>query len=57
MDKMLTVVELSEVFKISLSTAYQLVNSEGFPAIRVGKRRILIPASQLTEWAKKNMKN
>lgn len=54
MNQMLNVVEFSQMFRISLSTAYQLVNSKGFPAIRVG-RRIVIPYDKLMHWVDENL--
>ena len=46
----LSVPQLAEQLGISLPIAYQLVKSEGFPAIRVSERRIIIPKDALEKW-------
>ena len=48
----LTVKELQKILSISRVTAYTLVNSEGFPAFRIGKK-ILVNVDALSEWMKK----
>jgi excisionase family DNA binding protein len=45
----LTVKDISEALGVSLITAYDLVNSQGFPAIRIGKR-IIIPRDAFQRW-------
>ena len=52
---MLTVDEFQKLWGISRPKAYELVNSEGFPSLRVG-RKILIPRNQLEIWIESNMK-
>ena len=47
-----TVKELQAALGVGRSTAYELVNSNGFPAFRIGKK-ILISAEGLDEWIKK----
>ena len=50
MEKVLmTVKEMRKVTGFSRPMAYQLVNREDFPKIRIG-RRIMIPAKQLERW-------
>lgn len=50
MEKVLmTVEEMRKVTGFSRPMAYQLVNREDFPKIRIG-RRIMIPAKQLERW-------
>lgn len=46
----ITVNELAEWLGISRPTAYGLVRQDGFPAIRVSERRIVIPVDKLEEW-------
>lgn len=41
--------EMAAAIGISRPKAYELVNSEGFPVVRVG-RRIRIPISALENW-------
>ena len=48
----LTVKELQAELGIARATAYELVNSKGFPAFRIGKK-ILVNAEGLSEWMKK----
>ena len=49
----MSVQELSAHMGISLSKAYELVKTSGFPTIRVGTR-ILIPVEAYREWLLKN---
>ena len=50
MKKMtITVQELAEHMGISKPKAYELAKSEGFPAIKVGKR-IVIPTDGFKHW-------
>lgn len=46
---MISVDELSALFGISRSGAYQLAKSKGFPSITIG-RRIFILRDRLQEW-------
>lgn len=45
----LTAPEVGEVLGISRATAYELVRSEGFPRMKIGKR-ILIPRDKFIQW-------
>jgi len=45
-----TVNEMAKMLGISRPTAYELTKREGFPAIRVSERRIIIPVDRLTKW-------
>lgn len=45
-----TVNEMAKLLGISRPTAYELVKREGFPAIRVSERRIIIPVDALNRW-------
>ena len=47
--KNLTVEEMAEYLNIGRKTAYELVNSKGFPSFRIGKR-ILVNVEKLNEW-------
>lgn len=50
-DKMtLTVEEMAKQLGISRSVAYQLIKEKGFPSIRVGERRVIIPVKSLERW-------
>jgi len=46
---MISVSEMQNRLGVSRPMAYQLVNQENFPAIRIG-RKILIPVKQLDRW-------
>lgn len=45
----LNVKELAETMGISPPKAYELVNSEGFPHFKIG-RRLLIPVAAFERW-------
>ena len=49
---MLSVPEMGAALGISRAGAYELVRSEGFPALRIGTR-IVIPKDKLQEWVDK----
>jgi len=46
---MYTVKDLRDIFRCSLSQAYELVNANGFPSMRVG-RKILVEKKALENW-------
>ena len=50
---MLNVVQVAAVLGISRAGAYELVHSEGFPALKIGSR-IMIPKDKLREWIDTN---
>lgn len=47
-----SVPECANVLGLGLSKTRELINSEGFPAIHIG-RRVVVPVEQLKEWMKK----
>ena len=49
---MLSVPEMGAALGISRAGAYELAQSEGFPALRIGTR-IVIPKDKLQEWVDK----
>ena len=49
----LTAPEVGEVLGISRASAYELVCSDGFPRMKVGKR-ILIPRDKFIQWIDEN---
>ena len=49
----LTAPEVGEVLGISRAAAYELVRSEGFPRMKIGKR-ILIPRDAFIRWIDEN---
>jgi len=48
---MLNVKDIVEIFGISRDKAYDLVNSKGFPTVKIGKR-IVVPKEHLLKWIK-----
>ena len=46
---MLSVPEVAAVLGISRAGAYELVRSDGFPALRIGSR-IVVPKEKFIEW-------
>ena len=50
---MLNVVQVAAVLGISRAGAYELVHSEGFPALKIGGR-IVVPKDRLREWIDAN---
>jgi excisionase family DNA binding protein len=49
-----SVEELAKSLGISKPVAYELIKREGFPAIRVSERRIIIPVDALRSWLNAN---
>ena len=45
--------DLLKIFPLSRAGVYNLLNSEGFPVIRIGKR-LIIPKQGLIEWLERN---
>lgn len=50
-DKLtVTVPEMAKLLGISRPLAYELAKRDGFPAVRLSERRIVIPVDRLYEW-------
>jgi len=49
-----TVNDLPKILPIGRNAAYRLVNQEGFPKIKIGKK-ILIPAAKFYQWLDSNV--
>lgn len=47
--KLLKVKELAEILEISESSAYEVIHSEGFPKVYVG-RKVLVVEAELDAW-------
>ena len=45
--------DVAQVLGISRANAYELMHSEGFPKLRVGKR-IIVASKDLLDWIAKN---
>ena len=52
--KLITVKEFIEEYGIGTNKAYEIVNSKGFPVIRLGKK-ILIIRNKIDEWLDDNI--
>lgn len=52
---MLSVTEVARFLGISWTNAYELIHTEGFPQIQLGKR-IVIPKDKLLEWLNNQIK-
>jgi excisionase family DNA binding protein len=42
--------EVAKMLGISAPAAYDLAHSEGFPSIRIGERRIVVPCDAFEKW-------
>lgn len=45
-----TVDEMAQMLGVSRPVAYQLAHREGFPAVRISDRRIVVPIDGLKAW-------
>ena len=54
--KLITVKEFVSEYGIGTNKAYEIVNSKGFPIIRLGKK-ILIVRDRIDEWLENNIGN
>ena len=52
---MLSVTDMAKFLGISRTNAYELIHTEGFPKIQLGKR-IVIPKDKLLEWLNRQIK-
>lgn len=50
----LNVKELAAYLGVGLNVAYGLVRTPGFPALKIGERRIIVPIDSLNQWMKDN---
>ncbi len=46
----LSISQISEIMGLSRAGAYNLAKTKGFPAIRVGEKRLCIPKDKFIEW-------
>lgn len=42
--------DIAEILRISRQSAYELLNSDGFPTLKVGKKRIMVPKEKFVAW-------
>lgn len=46
----INVKEMAKLLGVNLQTAYNLAKKEGFPAIHISEKRIIIPVEGLKKW-------
>lgn len=52
----LNATQLAQTLGISRAGAYNLMNSKGFPTLRIGSRK-LVPKEHLTRWIEQQVQN
>ena len=45
---------IAKLLGISISSAYELMNEEGFPSVRIGKR-LIVPKEYLQAWVESHL--
>ena len=45
---------VADVLGVSISSAYELMNEEGFPSVRIGKR-LIVPKENLQAWVESHL--
>ena len=45
---------VAKLLGISISSAYELMNEEGFPSVRIGKR-LIVPKENLQAWVESHL--
>lgn len=46
--------QVAEVLGISRKVAYDLARQPGFPVVRIGEKRLIVPRELLRNWLQKN---
>ncbi len=52
---MLNAETLAKVLGIAPSSAYELMHQEGFPTLRVGENRLVVPKQAFIDWVTANI--
>lgn len=52
----LTVNQVAKLLGVSRRVAYNLMRQRGFPSVRVGEKRIIIPRDHFLRWLDENAK-
>ena len=52
---LLNTTQLADLLGVSHSSVYELIQEDGFPSLRIGKR-IVIPKEELRQWISNNTK-
>jgi len=50
MPKFMKVDQVANILGISKATAFNLARKPGFPAVRIGEKRIVVPTDKFFEW-------
>ncbi len=50
----LKVEQVAEILQVGRNTAYRLTRQKGFPAVRVGEKRVVIPRDRFFQWLNDN---
>ncbi len=50
----LKVEQVAEILQVGRNTAYSLTRQKGFPAVRVGEKRVVIPRDRFLQWLNDN---
>ncbi len=50
----LKVEQIAEILQVGRNTAYNLTRQAGFPAVRVGEKRVVIPRDRFLQWLNDN---
>jgi len=45
-----TIPEVAKLLGVNVITAYNLAKQKGFPAVRIGQKRIIVPKAALERW-------
>ena len=48
--------QVARVLGVSSSSAYELMHEPGFPTLRVGSNRIVVPREKFINWVEENTK-
>ncbi|MCL2810618.1 MAG: helix-turn-helix domain-containing protein [Clostridia bacterium] len=54
--KAINATELARYLGVGRNRAYQLIHMEGFPAVKISPRRIVIPLEALERWLEERVK-
>lgn len=46
--------DIANILRISRQSAYELLRSDGFPTLKVGKKRIMVPKEKFLAWIDQN---
>ncbi len=50
----LKVEQVAEILQVGRNTAYSLIRQKGFPVVRIGEKRVVIPRDRFLQWLNDN---